>query len=137
VPLNYWVDHRQRLVVAKGVGLISDDEVFTYQREAWSTPELAGYVELVDFSDVERIDLPSIDRIRELAELAAGMDPNLGSLKLAVVATRDFAYGLARMYETYRELQPGSAKPVGVFRTLREAQDFLGIDGEIAPPSDR
>jgi hypothetical protein len=136
VPLKYWVDHQRRLVVAKGVGLLSDDEVFTYQREAWSTPELAGYAEIVDMSDVERVDLPSIDRIRELAELAASMDPNLGSSKLAVVATRDFAYGLARMYETYRELQAGSAKPVGVFRTMREAQEFLGIDGEISPPGD-
>jgi hypothetical protein len=135
MPLQYWVDENRKLVVAKADGVISDEEVFSYQREAWSRRELAGYAELVDMSEVEHIDLPSVDRIRELAKVAAGMDN--GSSKLAIVATRDFAFGLARMYETYRELQAGNAKPVGVFRTLQEAMDFLGLEGDVRPPNGR
>jgi hypothetical protein len=134
VPLHYWVDEKRRLVVAKASGQMSDEDVFAYQREAWSRPELVGYAELVDMSEVERIDLPSIERIRDLAQMAADMDRDRGSSKLAIVATRDFAFGLARMYETYRDLQVGSTKQVGVFRTHREAMDFLGVEGDAAPP---
>ena len=136
MPLQYWVDEDRKLVVAKAAGVMSDEDVFAYQHDAWSRRELAGYTELVDMSEVERIDLPSVDRIRELAQVAASLDPaGGGSSKLAIVATRDFAFGLARMYETYRELQAGSSKPVGVFRTLQEAMSFLGLEGEIRPPN--
>jgi hypothetical protein len=137
VPLQYWVDENRKLVVAKADGVMTDEEVFSYQRDAWSRRELAGYAELVDMSEVEHIDLPSVDRIRELAKVAAEMDLGAGSSKLAIVATRDFAFGLARMYETYRELQTGNAKPVGVFRTLQEAMDFLGLEGDARPPNGR
>jgi hypothetical protein len=135
MPITYQIDHERRLVDAKADGLISDGDVFAYQREVWSRTDVVGYAEIVDMIAVERIDLPSIDKIRELAELAARMDADKPASKLAIVASRDFAFGLGRMYETYRELQAGSTKPVGVFRTRREALDFLGLEGDLTPPS--
>ena len=135
MPITYQIDHERRLVDAKADGLISDGDVFAYQREVWSRTDVVGYAEIVDMIAVERIDLPSIDRIRELAELAARMNADKPVAKLAIVASRDFAFGLGRMYETYRELQAGSTKPVGVFRTRREALDFLGLEGDLTPPS--
>lgn len=128
MPITYEIDHKRRLVDAKVGGLMSDEDVFRYQQEVWSRADVSGYQEIVDMSAVEKIDLPSIDRIRELAELAARSDANNPGSKLAIVAPRDFAFGLGRMYETYRDLQAGSTKPVGVFRTRREALEFLGIE---------
>jgi hypothetical protein len=37
------------------------------------------------------------------------------------------------MYEAYREMQPQSRKRVGVFRTMREALEYLDIKEPIEP----
>jgi len=43
------------------------------------------------------------------------------------VATSDEAFGLSRMYETYRHLEGKSTKQVAVFRTLTEAYAYLEV----------
>ena len=41
----YQIDHARRLVVARGKGVFADADVFAYQREDWSQPDVAGYDE--------------------------------------------------------------------------------------------
>jgi hypothetical protein len=129
-PVDHHIDHDRRVVLAKGRGTLTDQEVFAYQREVWSRPEVAGYDELMDMSEVEHIALPSVDRVRELASLAAAMDPRWPESKFAIVAPNDLAFGLGRMFETYRGLDDRSTKQARVFRTLAEAWAFLGLGGE-------
>ena len=119
------IDHERRLVTARGRGTLTHEDVFEYQREVWSRADVAGYDELVDLSDIDRIDLPSTGEVRNLATLAASMDPKGSRSKLAIVARDDFAFGLGRMYETYRGLDPRSTKEVRVFRTVPEALAYL------------
>src|SRR5262249_11384908 len=110
---------------------------FGYQREVWSRPDVRGYDELVDMTAVEEIEQPSAARIRELASLAAGMDaPDVPS-KFAIVAPATIAYGLGRMFEVYREMDPRSTKEVSVFRTREEALAFLGMGARAAGPGAR
>ncbi len=115
--------------MAQGRGVLSDQDVFDYQHDVWSLPELAGYDELMDMSAVERLAVPSANRVEQLAALSASMD-NCRASKFAIVAPQDVAFGLGRMYQTYRGLKESSTKEVGVFRTLGEALAFLGIEGE-------
>jgi len=130
MPIEFSIDHEQRLVRAKGRDTLTDEDVFSYQREVWSLPEVAGYNELMDMSEVQQIALPSIDRVRDLAKLSASMDTAKTGSKFAIVAPADLAFGLGRMYEMYRDLQAQSTKQVGVFRTLKEALEFLGLEEE-------
>ena len=44
--------------------------------------------------------------------------------KVALVASRDEFYGLGRMYEMLRD---GSPIEIGVFRSLPEAEEWLGL----------
>jgi hypothetical protein len=131
MPIDYSIDHARRLVVARGRGVFSDADVFAYQREVWSRPDVAGYDELVDMTDVEGIAAPSPTgpRMQELASLAAARDLPAGAGKFAIVAPDPLAFGLGRAYQAYRELDPRSTKQVGVFRTLGEALVFLGVGG--------
>lgn len=129
MPIEYKIDHAKRLIVARGSGVFTDSDVFDYQREAWSSPEVAGYDELVDMTDVQEVALPSADSMRALASISASIDPPEGGTKLAIVAPQDFAFGLGRMYEAYRGFQRASKKEVAVFRTLPEALAFLGKEG--------
>jgi hypothetical protein len=135
LPIEFSIDHERRLVLAKGRGTFTDEDVFSYQREVWSRPEVSGYNELIDMSEVKQIALPSIERVRDLAKHSASMDAEKAPSKFAIVAPSDMAFGLGRMYEMYRDLQARSTKQVAVFRTLKEALEFLG--GEGGPPKAR
>jgi hypothetical protein len=130
MPIDHHIDHVRRLILAWGQGILTDEDVFGYQHEVWSRPEVAGYDELVDMSAVEQIALPSVGRVRTLARLSASMDPSSPSSKLAIVAPDDLAFGLGRMSEAYREGNAQSTKRVGVFRSLADALTFLGLGDE-------
>jgi hypothetical protein len=128
MPIAYTIDHAQRLVTASGHGALTGDDIFGYQQEVWSRPEVAGYDELVDMTHVEQIDLRSVDHIKQLAELSASMDATATQSKLAIVAPGDYAFGLGRMYESYRRLEGRTTKRIGVFRSMAEARGFLELD---------
>lgn len=128
MPIAYSIDHAHRLVMASGHGDLTGDDIFGYQKEVWSRPDIGGYDELIDMTDVERIDLRSADHIKQLAELSASMDPMAVQSKFAIVAPGDYAFGLGRMYESYRRLEGRSTKRVGVFRSMAEALAFLERD---------
>jgi hypothetical protein len=126
MPIEYRIDHDRKLVLAKGRGTMTDQDVFGYQRDVWSRDDVAGYDELVDMSEVEHIALQSVDRVRQLASLSASMDAASLTSKLAIIAPQDDAYGLGRMYAAHRELDTRSRKRVEVFRSAKEALAFLG-----------
>jgi len=129
LPIDVRIDHARKLVVARVHGVMSDEETFDYQRGVWSDPAIAGYDELVDMTAVEEIRLPSSARARELAALSASMDLPGAETRMAIIAPQNEAFGLGRMFEMMREMEPGSRRKVGVFRTAEEAMEFLGRKG--------
>ncbi|MCI0405683.1 MAG: hypothetical protein L0209_06375 [candidate division Zixibacteria bacterium] len=131
MPIEYRILHHLRLVAARGVGMLSAEDLFDYQREVCSQPELAGYNELVDMTQTKGIVSPSPDRMRELAALSASMDTPPTWTRFAIVAPQDLAFALGELYEAYRRLEPRSTKDVAVFRTMAEALTFLGIEGKL------
>jgi hypothetical protein len=133
MPIAYRVDNEARLVVAAGLGILTDSDVFGYQRDVWSRADVIGYNELIDMTRVTRIALPSADRVRDLAKLAVRMDDTESKTRLAIVAAEDLAFGLGRMFQSYREVDRRSTK-VGVFRTMEEALAFLQIDHPLVMP---
>lgn len=135
MPIAYRIDHAARLVIAAGHGTFTHDDVMGYQHAVWSRPELRGYDGLIDMTHVTQIALTSTDRVREVATLAAGMDDPAITTKFAIVAPATIAYGLGRMFGTYRELDPRSTRKVGVFRTMPEALAFLGVGKPLEMPA--
>jgi hypothetical protein len=127
MPIDFAIDHDRRLVTARGRGVLTADELFAYQREVWLCPDVAGYDELVDMSNVEQIVAPTPHGVAMLARESAAMDDPTRRSKFAVVAPQDLAYGLGRMYQTHRSLESNSTKDVRVFRTMREALEYLGV----------
>ena len=126
MPIKFDCDHEKRLVLAKAYGILTEEEVFDYQREVWSREEIIGYDEVIDMSEVEKIESARSNRIKDLAALAASMDSRSTRTKLAIVATDDYAFGLGRMYEAHRTMNDRSTKEVAVFRTIEEALAWIG-----------
>jgi hypothetical protein len=133
MPLEYRIDQERRVVFATAGRILSDEDVFGYQREVWSRSDLAGYDEIVDLSPVEDLVMSSGDRVRALAELASSMDAQGAPSRLAIVAPHDLVYGFARMFETYRTMNQKGVKAVSVFRSMRAALDWLGIEAPGGP----
>ena len=127
MALDYKIDHQQRLVATRCSGTLTDADVFHYQRDVWSQPEVQGYNELVDMTDVEQVELPSVGRARQLAAVSAKMDGEAPPSKFAIVAVTELHYGLGRMYSSWRNTDERSKKEVSVFRSRAEALAWLGV----------
>lgn len=127
MPIAYQIDHDQRLVFATPHGVLIDADIFKYQQEVWSRPDVRGYNELIDMAGVTEIEFISTKRVAFLADLSASMDAPALVSKLAIIATTDLHFGLARMYETYRETAKQGTKAVRVFRNREEALQWLGV----------
>jgi hypothetical protein len=134
MPLAFRVDREAHVIVAAGYGTLTDTQVFEYQHLISSREDTVGYDELVDMTHVKEIAIPSTDRVRDLAEVAAGTDAVRGSSRLAIVAPGDLAFALGRMFQTNRELDRRSRREVGVFRTTKEALAFLRVDHPLPLP---
>jgi hypothetical protein len=130
--IDYRIDDERRMVLAQGRGVVTPEDVFAYQREVWSRPEVAGYNELFDMSEVERLVPPSKGSVRDLADLSAGMDSSACSSKFAIVAPGDLAFGIGRMYQSYREFDSRSTKKIAVFRSMAAALKWLDADVDAA-----
>jgi len=127
VPVKYRIDHQRRLILTWGVGTVLAQDLFEYQRTVWSRPDVAGFREVVDMTLAETVESPTAAKMRELASLSAEMAESVATGRLAIVAPQQLMFGLGRMYEAYREMQPGTQKEMAVFRTLDEASIYLGI----------
>jgi len=127
MPIAHRVDHALHLVVAVGHGVVTDADVFGYEHELRACEDARGYDELIDMTPVVRIDVPSPDRVRELAQEAADADLGHPPSRLAIIAPSDITFGLGRMFQAHRQLNPRSRKQVGVFRTEAEALAYLGL----------
>lgn len=125
MPIPYRIDDDRRRVIAEPAGELTTQDLFDYQREVWSRPELAGYDELVDMSRVEKVEFESSFKMRELARLSAKMNHSELRTRMAIVAAKDLHYGLGRMYEAYRAMAPGSTREVRTFRHAEEALAWL------------
>ena len=125
MPIEYQIDHNRRFVLARAIGDLTAEDIFNYQREVWSLPEARGYNELIDMSNVKEIVSPTSDKLVELARLSASMDDRTIPTKFAIVASDTFAYGMGRMYEVYRNLNPRSTKEVRVFRSMKDAMEWI------------
>jgi hypothetical protein len=134
VPIAYRIDHERKIVVACGYGLLTTADVFDYQRTVWSRQDVAGYDELADMTHVAAVDLPSAQRIRDLASMSARMDVPEGGSRFAIVAPSDLTFGLGRMLQAYRAADERSTKTIGVFRTMAEALVFLQLLDQPLPP---
>ena len=125
MPIEFRIDPDRRLVSATASGDLTAEEIFKYQHEVWSRPEVKGYNELIDMSNVAKIVAPSHDRLVKLTQLSAHMDDRTAASKFAIVAPDSLAYGLGTIYEAYRNLNPRSTKKVRVFRSMQEAMDWI------------
>lgn len=135
MAVTYRIDRDQSVLIATISGTLTEREIFAYQDEVLAHPELSRFDELIDMTAIRAVESPApiAGRVQELAGAAASRDDVRGQTRLAIAAPGDLAFGLGRMYATYRSMQPGSTRVVQVFRSMDEAIAWLGIELEASP----
>jgi len=126
MPLTWVIDHRTRMVVATGAGILCLED-FEAALDELARPATLSYRKLVDLTHcssalgtADMLDLNS--RIRGYSSMSA-----LGAL--AIVAASDENHRQARLLKAL----DGTDRPMGIFRDAAAARDWL--DGLPSPTS--
>ena len=129
MPISFRVDRARRLRYATATGVITDADLLTILGAVLDDPDYdASLDQLFDGSGIEGLDV-STEAVREIAQRLGVADraiPEGVRPKTAIVAPTDAAFGLARMYQTYRGLE-APRKDYLVCRTIEEARAWLGL----------
>lgn len=100
------------------------DAFSNYQEELKYLPDYRLYNELVDFRPIIRINVSAAE-LKKFGNLTLASDDREAVTRLALLVDSKPAFTLAQVYETFRNLSPGSKKQVRVFRNFEEAMQWL------------
>ena len=120
MPISYRIDESLRLVFTTAQGVLTRQDVLTHLQRLREDPDFdPSYNQLVDLRAV-------IEFAMSAAELRMITVYRLFNEKSrrAIVADEDITFGMARMYEVFREDAPEDIK---LFRDMADARRWLGL----------
>ena len=128
MPANHQIDNNKQLIITTWEGDAHDNEfieaIKTYQKDIQNIPDYINYNEVVDLSKVTSFKLTT-DGIINIGKIASSTDRNETVKKLALIVNSRLAYGLCRMYETYRSFSKKSNKVIRVFKNKKDALEWI------------
>ena len=128
MPAKHNIDDKNKLITTTWSDTATDgeliDALIKYHREIRSNPDYHSYNEILDLREVGTIKLTT-EGIQRIGEIAVKTDQVYIKTKLAIVVSSPLAYGLARMYESYRNFAPNPNKEIQVFNEICEAHEWI------------
>ncbi len=122
MPIAYTIDDERRLVLTVSSGTLSDADVMQHKAALRDDPRVTRDMkELSDVRAIERLDITEVG-IRQMTRFDRDAAASRGGHTLAIVATEDIIFGMARMYEMLTE---ENVRSVQVFRDIDEATRWL------------
>jgi hypothetical protein len=118
MPISYTIDRDLRVVVARGSGVLSEEDLYGSRERMQSDPAFdPHFAELVDLSEVTEIQVsvPVIARFVRIPTFAPGV-------RRAIVGPSEVQYDVARMFATFSETH---RQVVHVFRDRQVAEAWL------------
>ncbi len=122
MPVTYQIDKRRHLVITEWTGAVTLKEVRAHHAALRADADFDPSMSQLSDAREAKAVVPSND-----LRLLAKESPFGKGSRRAVVGRSDLVFGVSRMYQTL--IDPDAAT-VGVFRNIREAYDWLGIDIE-------
>lgn len=123
MPIDYQIDSARGIIYTTATGILTNDEVLAYKRRLFRDPAFHGdLVELADVRGIERLEVTP-EGIGQFVQQDIADSPKLRGYRLAIVASEDFVFGMARMYQT--RTSPHLPN-VQVFRSMDDATAWLG-----------
>jgi len=123
MPISYHIDRQFGVARTTARGVLTEEELLAHKRRLLDDPFFgSGMVELSDVRGIDRLDVTP-HGIRQFVAQDAKDQRRLQDYKLAIVASEDVVYGMARMYQA---LTGDYVPHVAVFRDPAEAATWLG-----------
>lgn len=123
MPVSISVDPESGIAVATARGVLRLEDAQEAASALWATRGWSGRSAVWDFREAE-FDVSSRDT-REIAEFILRSQPTPPPERIAFVTPRNADFGMARMFEVFRE-DPKTA--FRVFREFEEAMSWAGAD---------
>jgi hypothetical protein len=106
-------------------GSVTAEDIIKYLGEVFPHPNRGQpYREIFDLRDAGTFDV-DMAGARRIATFAKGYRSELESGMVALVAPRDFEFGMGRVIGAYLDELPFDFR---VFRNMNEAKNWLGLD---------
>src|SRR5579862_5179510 len=116
---SYKIDKERRLVMTSGVGVLTKEDVQAHMDRLSSDPDFdPDFSQLADFREITVVEFGPED-VRQFAQREIYSPFS----RRAFLVKNDLQFGLARMFETYRELNGESG--IRVFRSFDEAMQWI------------
>jgi hypothetical protein len=125
MAVSYTIDSKRRLILSSASGEITGAELLGHQDRLMHDPDFdPNFRQLADFTGTTRVSVSSED----VRTLAARNIFAPGSRRCVIAPTAEI-FGLARMFQTFRELS-GGKEELQIFKDREEAMRWLFSDGE-------
>jgi len=129
MPAKHSVDDISQLIITTWEGDAHDVEfieaIKNYQKDIQNHPKYINYNEVVDLRKIGSIKLTT-GGIKTIGNIASNTDRHDENRKLALIVNSSIAYGLSRMYVTYREFAKSARKEIRIFKNDKEAYEWIG-----------
>lgn len=123
MPAKYVIDVARRLVISTGTGTVNDEDVLNHHEQLRRDPDFdPTFDQLSDFTAVTKVEITP-EAIRVIASQQLFAD----NARRAIVAPTREIFGLARMFQAYRELSEGK-EGIAIFRDREQALRWLDRD---------
>src|SRR5215472_336025 len=125
MPLTYVIDKAGRLVTSTASGILTYADIAAHQQRLQCDPDFdPAFDQLFDGTAVTKIALTAaeVQTVARQRLFAAGS-------RQAFATSSEFAYGMARMFEIYRETS-GTGRLVRVFSGVDAAREWLAHSRE-------
>ncbi|MFV2058088.1 MAG: STAS/SEC14 domain-containing protein [Thiohalomonadales bacterium] len=130
MPATHSIDNKAKLIVTTWRGEAIDTEFIdalkNYQKNIQGNPTYQDYNEIFDFRKVAGIKI-SAEGIKNISRIASSTDQEDSDRRLAIIVGSNLAFGLARMYVTYRSFQKQSNKEIRIFKIEKNAYEWVKV----------
>lgn len=124
---DFIIDASRGLVRSKGTGVITLSSIMNHMDRLLKHPDFRPeFNQIFDFREVTKPEL-SFDDVTQLAERPVFSPQS----QRAFVVSTDWQFGYGRMFATMRSTRGESG--ITVFRSMKEAADWLGVPEEPDP----
>jgi hypothetical protein len=121
MPIEYEIDAARRLIRTRCIGPLRLAEVVAHLRGLETDPGVPDRPDvLLDFSELT--SFPDHEQVHSVAREVRALSPKIAWQNLAIVAPRDLAFGIARMFEMISE---PSFRATRVFRKHADAERWI------------
>ena len=121
MSVTYQLHQRERFIETQCSGDVTLEEVLGHFSELEADPSLPDQLDV--FLDLDKMtSLPESNQLREVARAVGRLRAKVEWGSCAILATRDGAFGISRMFEVFAE---GLFARTRVFRTREEAELWL------------